>query len=115
MGTAPVFRNRSGAPYYYSKDTLGDDFREIRELVFGPIEKRQIADFRRSGSVEALAGEVDPVSASNRLHRTYGPVVLANVRDADTARKRGRRRLREQSETKSVIVPVRYDTSKKDR
>jgi hypothetical protein len=58
LGTAPVFRNRSGVPY--SKDTLRDDFREIRELVFGPIEKRQMADFRRSGSVEALAGEVDP-------------------------------------------------------
>jgi hypothetical protein len=34
----PIFRNRSGAPY--SKDTLGDDFRNIRELVFEPNEKR---------------------------------------------------------------------------
>jgi hypothetical protein len=28
----------------YSKDTLGDDFRDIRELVFGPAERRQMAD-----------------------------------------------------------------------
>ena len=28
-GEANIFRNRSGAPY--SKDTLGDDFRDVRE------------------------------------------------------------------------------------
>ena len=31
--TAPIFRNRSGRAY--SKDTLGDDFRDVRALVFG--------------------------------------------------------------------------------
>jgi hypothetical protein len=40
-GDAPLFRNRSGLPY--SKDTLGDDFREIRQIVF-PGDKRQLAD-----------------------------------------------------------------------
>jgi hypothetical protein len=30
---APIFRNRSGAPY--SKDTLGDDFRDVRDLRQG--------------------------------------------------------------------------------
>ena len=52
---APIFRNRSGAAY--SKDTLGDDFRDMRALVFGPDEKRTLADFRRSGTIEAIAGE----------------------------------------------------------
>jgi hypothetical protein len=104
VGDATIFRNRSGAPY--SKDTLGDDFRDIRELVFGPHEKRQMADFRRTGSVEALAGGADPeglsskmansLSQSNRLHKTYAPVQLAKVREVDVARKRGRTKLREQ-------------------
>jgi hypothetical protein len=104
VGEAAIFRNRSGAPY--SKDTLGDDFRDIRSLVFGPGERRQMADFRRTGSVEALAGGADPeglsskmansLSQSNRLHKTYAPVQLAKVREVDVARKRGRTKLREQ-------------------
>ena len=40
VGEAAIFRNRSGAPY--SKDTLGDDFRDIRSLVFGLGERRQM-------------------------------------------------------------------------
>ena len=55
IATSPIFRNRSGRPY--TKDTLGDDFRAVRAIVFGPHETRQLADFRRSGSVEALAGD----------------------------------------------------------
>ena len=41
-----------------SKDTLGDDFRAVRAKVFGDNERRQLADFRRSGATEALAGDV---------------------------------------------------------
>jgi hypothetical protein len=102
VGRAPIFRNRSGAPY--SKDTLGDDFRSVRLFVFGLVEERQLADFRRSGSVDAFAGDAPPekvsakmansLSASNRLHRTYAPVQLAAVRDVDAARTRGRTKLR---------------------
>lgn len=102
FGKAIIFRNRSGAPY--SKDTLGDDFKDIRERVFGAGEKRQLADFRRSGTVEGLAGGVQPaalsakmansISASTRLQKTYGPVMLATVREADDRRLDGRRKLR---------------------
>jgi hypothetical protein len=63
-----------------------------------------------------LAGDVPPeklsakmantLSASNRLHKTYGPMVLASVRDADAARQRGRRKLREQKPTESVTAPA---------
>jgi hypothetical protein len=105
----PIFRNRSGRPY--SKDTLGDDFKAVRELVFGKKETRQLADFRRSGTVEALAGNAVPeklsskmansLSQSNRLHKTYGPVQLASVRDTDAARRRGRAKLREQKQEES--------------
>jgi hypothetical protein len=113
LGTSPLFRNRSGRAY--SKDTLGDDFRTVRSKVFGPGESRQLADFRRSGATEALAGNVLPeklsskmantLSASNRLHRTYAPVQLASVRDADDARRLGRAKLREQKPDESVRAP----------
>jgi hypothetical protein len=114
LASAKLFRNRSGRPY--TKDKLGRDFRTIREAVFGAAESRQLADFRCSGSVEALAGDVDPgklsskmansIAESNRLHRTYGPVVLASVRDADAARQRGRTKLREQKDIESITAPA---------
>ncbi|HEY5829290.1 MAG TPA: hypothetical protein VIV01_13095, partial [Hyphomicrobiaceae bacterium] len=112
--TAPMFRNRSGRAY--SKDTLGDDFRDVRAKVLGPHERRQLADFRRSGATEALAGNVPPeklsskmantLSASNRLHRTYAPVQLASVRDVDEARRIGRGKLREQKADESIRAPA---------
>jgi hypothetical protein len=99
---APIFRNRSGKPY--TSDTLGDDFRTIRSLVF-PDDKRKILDIRRSGAVEALVGEVDPgafamkmgntIDHNRALQDTYLPKRAATVRLADEARKRGRKLLRE--------------------
>lgn len=96
---APIFRNRSGAPY--SKDTLGDDFRDIRAIAFGPNERRTLADFRRSGTVEAIRGgaENGQIAAkmanqfdkSSFLRKTYSPIDLGAVRAADEARKRGRK------------------------
>ncbi|BBF92223.1 hypothetical protein [Blastochloris tepida] len=101
-GEAFIFRNRSGAPY--SKDTLGDDFRDVRAVLFGDGERRTLADFRRSGAVEAIVGEAAPaalahamgntLSASNALFATYVPVNLATVRSVMEARKRGRAKLR---------------------
>jgi hypothetical protein len=111
-GTTPIgalFRNRSGAPY--SKDTLGDDFRAVRAMVFGEGERRYLADFRRSGTAEAFSGSgsAEAVSAkmanslaqSSRLQKTYAPVQLAAVREADKARRRGRARLRNQDEAEN--------------
>ncbi len=102
LANAPIFRNRSGAPY--SKDTLGDDFRAVRLLEFGQAERRTLADFRRSGAIEAMAGDADAetlsakmantLSASNELHRTYTPVEITKVRAADAARRAGRTKLR---------------------
>jgi hypothetical protein len=61
-------------------------------------------DFRRSGAVEALAGNVDPaalaakmansIDQSKDLQRAYLPVDSAVVRLADDARLVGRSRLR---------------------
>jgi hypothetical protein len=112
---APIFRNRSGAPY--SKDTLGDDFRRVRALVFGPEDDRQLQDMRRSGAVEAIRGNVKPaklstkmantLSQSNRLHRTYVPVDVSTVRDVDDARAGARvAERREQRPKKSLMKPA---------
>lgn len=111
--SAPIFYTRghdpgpSGgkprAPVPYTKDALGDDFRTVREAEF-PGDKRQLIDFRRSGAVEATAGEVDPaalagkmantIDSNSALQATYQPHNATLVRLADEARKRGRGRLR---------------------
>src|SRR5262249_36304936 len=96
-----MFRNRSGAPY--SKDTLGDDFRAVRFDLSGPDEPRTLADFRRSGSVEAVAGRADPAALAHvmgsgldrchELFRTYCPVNVTSLQDVAEARERGAKRL----------------------
>jgi len=102
-GDAYIFRNRSGAPY--SSDTLGDDFRDVRSIEFGPLERRTIGhDFRRTGAGEAIAGGAkaeqlahamgNTLSASNALFATYVPVNLATLCDVMTARRAGRSKLR---------------------
>jgi len=101
-GEAYIFRNRSGAPY--SSDTLGDDFRDIRRFAFGDRESRTLADFRRSGAVEAIAGGAKPaevahamgntLSASNALFATYVPINQATLQTVLEARRRGRSKLR---------------------
>jgi hypothetical protein len=95
----PIFRNRSGRAH--SKDTLRDDFRDIRGLVFGDGETRTLADFRRSGTVEAIRGDAadgqiaakmaNRFDKSSTIKKTYAPVDLAAVRAADEARRRGRK------------------------
>jgi integrase len=101
-GEAYIFRNRSGAPY--SKDTLGDDFRAVRVAVFGEVDKRTLADFRRSGAQEAIAGDATPaalahamgntLSTSNMLFAPYCPVNTATITSVMEARRRGRAKLR---------------------
>lgn len=110
---APIFHTRGGQPgpkggrprppVPYTKDTLGVDFRVIRDLEF-PGDVRWISDFRRSGAIEAVAGKVDPaalaakmansIDDSKALQETYLPHQAAVVRLADAARERGRKVLR---------------------
>jgi len=97
---APIFRNRSGRAY--SKVTLGDDFRDIRAIVFGPGETQTLDDFRRSGAVEALRGGASAKIIGNKLandfassgnsQKTYAPADLKAVRQAGEARCKGRTR-----------------------
>ena len=107
---AVLFRNRSGRPY--REDTLGDDFASVRELVF-PGDKRRLMDMRRSGVVEAIAGDVGPlglsaklansIDRSNALHKTYAPLDLEAVRGADAARLKGRKRIRAANESGAKV------------
>lgn len=109
LTTAPLFLTRRGA--VYTKNSLGDDFGDVREFVF-PGERRQLQDMRRTGAVEAQAGGADlsiisqkmanTVSASTQLQKTYLPVNQSAVELADEARKRGRRRILENKAGRKV-------------
>jgi hypothetical protein len=107
---AILFRNRSGNPY--RADTLSDDFADPRGLVF-PEERRRLMDMRRSGVVEAIAGEAGPlglsaklansIERSNALHKTYAPVDIEAVLNADAARLKGRRKMRARNESGTKV------------
>jgi hypothetical protein len=42
------------APRPYIYNSLVNDFDIVRKLAFGPSERRQLADMRRSGAVEGV-------------------------------------------------------------
>ena len=113
--TEPFIQNRAGAAY--RRDTLARVFRIVRRAVFGANECRTIADMRRSGAVEAVAGSVsnfalsskmaNTISSSNQLAKTYAPVDIAAVRVADAARRIGRERMRqERDRNESAVADV---------
>ena len=95
----------------YTKSSLNQDFRKVRELTLGKDEKRQLQDMRRSGAVEGDAGGgsvedqankmANTVDRNNQLRKTYNPVNIASVRRFDEARVQGGRIL-ERRATKSV-------------
>lgn len=110
---APIFRTkgfkptgkggRPRLPVPYTKDSLIDDFADLRRAVFGKGEMRRLMDMRRTGAVEANAGgaPVEAIAAkmansidqNRKLQKTYMPVNIAAVRAADEARRIGRRLL----------------------
>lgn len=91
------------APVPYAADVLSKHFRAVRAAEF-PGDRRTLMDFRRSGAVEAKAGEVNPMALADKmantidnsraLQNTYLPPNAKLVRLADAARARGRARLR---------------------
>ena len=101
IGTMCIFRTRRGAAY--RKNSFAEDFRDVRAVEF-PGDQRKMLDFRRSGSVEAVAGGVEgtalsaklanSLSQSKKLEQTYVPVHVEMVRSADAARRLGRGKLR---------------------
>ena len=107
---AVLFRTRTGAAY--CREPLAHDFADVRALTF-PGDKRRLMDMRRSGVVEAVAGDASPVGLaaklansigrSNTLHKTYAPVDIEAVRNTDAARLKGRRRMRGENESGSKV------------
>ena len=107
---AVLFRTRTGAAY--GREPLAHDFADVRALAF-PGDKRRLMDMRRSGVVEAVAGDAGPVGLaaklansigrSNTLHKTYAPVDIEAVRNTDAARLKGRRRMRGENESGAKV------------
>jgi hypothetical protein len=138
MDTTPLFWTRGGRPVSragmtgqwggdhgggrhivprpYTKSSLNQDFRTVRELSFGPLEKRQLQDMRRSGAVEGDAGGgsiedqsnkmANTVDTNKRLRETYNPVNVVSVRRFDQARAIGAKKLEasEQKGSESVTL-----------
>jgi hypothetical protein len=105
---AQILRNRVRCALL--QDTLGDDFRTVRNLIF-PGDTRKLLDMRRTSAVEALAGEVDTGALSAKMAntisdskalRTYLPVDKAAVSLVDEARRLGRRRILENRSGRKV-------------
>lgn len=114
VGEAPVLRTRGAAagpqggrpwaPRPFTKDTLTAEFRVVRAAVFGAHETRQLLDIRRSGAIEAIAGDAtreklghamgNSIAASTGLFKTYVPVSVTSLNDVAAARRRGREKLR---------------------
>jgi integrase len=126
LAAAPIdagllFRNRSGAPY--SRFTLPDDFKAVRDAAF-PKDTRTLADMRRSGAIEARAGGADPatlsakmannISVSNALHKAYQPVDLAAVRQADKARRQGRKLIATGQISRKKLAAIVENSNKDD-
>jgi hypothetical protein len=107
---AVLFRTRTGAAY--GREPLAHDFADVRAVAF-PGDKRRLMDMRRSGVVEAVAGDAGPVGLaaklansigrSNTLHKTYAPVDIEAVRNTDAARLKGRRRMRGENESGAKV------------
>lgn len=97
----PMFQSQSGAAF--TDQALAKSFWRNRAKVF-PGDTRTLMDMRRSGAVEANAGNVDAgalgakmansIASARDLQLTYQPVDAATVARADEARRRGRSALR---------------------
>jgi hypothetical protein len=107
---------RHVVPRPYTKSSLNQDFRTVRELAFGKHETRQLQDMRRSGAVEGDAGGATIEDQSNKmantvdrnkqLRKTYNPVNVASVRRFDEARVIGAKKLEETEQRAPESVTV---------
>lgn len=94
---------RPRAPSPYTKNTLAKDFRILRTAVFGSDDNRKLMDLRRSGTMEAIAGDAtaeqigqtlgNDFKNSKKLQTTYAPNHLASVKKVEEARAKGRKAL----------------------
>jgi hypothetical protein len=110
-GDAPIFVTRGQykgsadggrpwQPHPLLKRYSGKGFRAVRTAEFGHGETSTLADFRRSGAVEGMAGGAaitdtsqkmaNTLMASNRLQKTYTPANVPSVVRFDQARAKGK-------------------------
>lgn len=109
---AVLFRTRTGKAYRDAR--LSRDFEAVRELTF-PGDDRRLSDMRRSGVVEAVAGDAtalglsaklaNSIDRSNTLHKTYSPTSIEAVLSTDEARLKGRRKIRAGNERGVKVSP----------
>lgn len=89
---AILFRTRIGS--VYGREPPARDFAAVRVLAFSNDDRR-LMDMRRSGVVEAVAGDIGPmglaaklansIGRSNTLHKTCAPVDIEAVRGTNNA------------------------------
>lgn len=101
LGDAHLIRRRSGNAYR-EKNYFAQDFRAVREAAY-PGDKRQFMDIRRSGNVEADAGDAtkedmgeilaNGLASSTFLENTYTPPTVTKARKVAEQRLAGRLRL----------------------
>jgi hypothetical protein len=116
---SPLFRAQDGPAF--NEFSMSKAFARVRERAF-PGDRRTMLDMRRSGAVEALAGNVDPgalgakmansISSARELQNTYLPADATVVRRADEARLRGRSALRSGS---NLAHSYKLDRSSENR
>jgi len=114
----PILRTkRDGSAYL--KARLGSEFSKVRSKAFGPDEKRQMRDIRRSGNVEADLGGASPEDRAeilaNTLHKSsvlegvYTPPTVAKARKLAKNRAIGRDILDQQSRNAPAKKPMKSE------
>jgi len=93
-----LFRTSDGNEW--ERTMLSAAFADVRRCAFGPGEKRQLQDLRRSANLEAELGGAtaeqraallaNRLDKSRRLDGTYTPVTTMHAQKAQDARQRGR-------------------------
>jgi hypothetical protein len=86
----------------------------VRALTF-PGDLRRLSEMRRSGVVEAVAGDAtalglsakpaNSIDRSNTLHKTYAPTSIEAILNTDEARLKGRRKIRAGNESGAKVSP----------
>jgi hypothetical protein len=89
---AILFRTRTGAAY--GREPLAHDFAHLRSLAY-PGDKRRLMDMRRSGVARRLPEMPDRWGWLPSWHEA--------VRNTDTARLKGRRRMRAENESGAKV------------
>jgi integrase len=99
LPSTPIIRQESGRAFKDRHD-FARRFATIRKAAFGPDEKRQMRDIRRSANVEADLGGAsaddrakilgNALNTDPKLERTYTPPTLAKARELRKQREAGR-------------------------